>query len=665
MLRAITVVLCLLASFASSASPVFTDHSVEVTLFPGSGDIVILDRVQVSARDHYRFRLAAWLEIDSLLLDGRAARAEMQGQSWYLSLPDSKPHELVFTLRGAVPLRGVSQGSVSAMRSSAGSEGVYLPGYDDWIANDVDAPATYRVTVSVPPGQLALATGKLVSEQTTDAGYRATFEAQSPGEPPSLFAGPYRIGERQSHGLRLRSYFHAELAGLSDAYLEAADTYIERYQHGIGPYPYADFSMISAPIPVGLGFPGVTYAGRQIIPLPFMRTRSLAHEVLHNWWGNGIGVDYDSGNWAEGLTTYMADYALQRDQGGAAAQSMRVKWLRDYAALPSERDQPVSAFKSKRHQASQVIGYNKVAFIFHMLNREIGQPAFDDGLRRFWSRHKYKTAGWRDLQLAFEQASGEKLDWFFRPWVQRPGAPRLSLGVHSVEQVEAGYVTRVEILQPVNGYRFTLPLVLATATGSEQHDIVISDALTRVELVTPAKPRYLQLDPESHIFRRLQRDETPPILRDVTLEPTTVTLIASTDVNFQAAASDLAVRLLDTEPRFEALAAAQRPDQSLLLIAPSDQLAEQLALLGLESPPGLPDVAHTAAAWTAARNDGASVLVVSADTAGDLEALLRPLPHYGGQSYILFDAGRAQSRGVWPITRGALFRNLDPGSGGL
>jgi aminopeptidase N len=406
MLRAITIVLCLVASFATPASSTVTDHSVEVTLFPDSGEIMILDQVRVTGRDHYRFGLAAWLEIESLLLDGREASAEMHGQSWHLSLPDRKPHELVFTLRGAIPLRGVSQNPASAMRSSAGSEGVYLPGYDDWIANDADAATTYRVTVSVPPGQLAVVTGKLLGEQSTDAGYRATFEAESPGEPPSLFAGPYRMGERQSHGLRLRSYFHADIAGLSDAYLDAADAYIQRYQQSIGAYPYSDFSMISAPIPVGLGFPGVTYAGREIMPLPFMRTRSLAHEVLHNWWGNGIGVDYDSGNWAEGLTTYLADYAIQRDQGDAAARTMRVKWLRDYAALPNERDQPVSAFKSKRHQASQVIGYNKVAFIFHMLSREIGQPAFDDGLRGFWSRHKYKTAGWRDLQLAFEQTVG-------------------------------------------------------------------------------------------------------------------------------------------------------------------------------------------------------------------------------------------------------------------
>ena len=98
-----------------------------------------------------------------------------------------------------------------------------------------------------------------------------------------------------------------------------------------------------------------------------MRGRSLAHEVLHNWWGNGVYIDYESGNWAEGLTTYMADYALAEERGPGEALDMRLGWLRDFAALPEDRDIAVTAFRSKRHDASQVVGYGKVAFIFHML----------------------------------------------------------------------------------------------------------------------------------------------------------------------------------------------------------------------------------------------------------------------------------------------------------
>jgi hypothetical protein len=357
---------------AQATSPA-VEHSIEVMLKTDTAEILINDKVLVSGREYYQFRLAAWLDIEGLLLDGQEVRPLVQGPEYWLALPDSNTHELQFTLRGAVPTRDSQQGSRPGMLSSGGVDGFFLPGYDAWIPRDESGRISYRMMVTVPAGQRAVATGKLVSEQANEDAYISTFETLNPGEPPSLFVGPYQVTERLSNGLRLRTYFHGDLVTLAESYLEAADGYVRRYQQSIGDYPYSDFHVISAPIPVGLGFPNLTYVGRQVIPLPFMRTRSLAHEVLHNWWGNAVSVDYASGNWAEGLTTYLADYALAAAQGREAAQSMRIKWLRDYAALPKERDQPVTAFTSKQHQAAQVIGYNKVAFIFHMLTKEIGQ----------------------------------------------------------------------------------------------------------------------------------------------------------------------------------------------------------------------------------------------------------------------------------------------------
>ncbi len=661
MRRILAALICFASAqlLAQVSSPA-VEHSIEVVLKTDTAEILINDEVLVSGREHFQFRLATWLNIESLLLDGQEVRPLVQGPEYWLALPDSNTHELQFTLRGAVPARDSQQGSPPGMLSSGGVDGFFLPGYDAWIPQDESGRINYRITVTVPAGQGAVATGKLVSEQANEDAYISTFETVNPGEPPSLFVGPYQVTERLSSGLRLRTYFHEDLVPLAETYLEAADGYMQRYQQSIGAYPYSDFHVISAPIPVGLGFPNLTYVGRQVIPLPFMRTRSLAHEVLHNWWGNAVSVDYASGNWAEGLTTYLADYALAADQGREAAQSMRIKWLRDYAALPTERDQPVTAFTSKQHQAAQVIGYNKVAFIFHMLTKEIGQDAFDNGLRGFWQKHKYDTASWWDLQAAFERAAGQDLDWFFGQWLLRSGAPRLSLGTHSVNQDDTGFRTRVEILQPVTGYRFKLPVSLTTVDGTRQYEITIDDTLTRVEFVTPAKPLYFQADPDSDVFRRLHQDETPPILRDVTLDPETRTLIASNDADFTEAARSLASRLMDTQPRFDSLDATQRPGNSLLLITTNDRLTEDLKLLGLERPSGLPKVAYSAEVWTSRRADGAAVLVVSAANADDLKSLLRPLPHYGGQSFVLFEAGRALSRGIWPITRGALFRDLDP-----
>ena len=41
----------------------------------------------------------------------------------------------------------------------------------------------------------------------------------------------------------------------------------------------------------------LTLLGPRVIRLPFIFKSSYPHEILHNWWGNGVYVDYASGNW--------------------------------------------------------------------------------------------------------------------------------------------------------------------------------------------------------------------------------------------------------------------------------------------------------------------------------------------------------------------------------
>jgi hypothetical protein len=41
--------------------------------------------------------------------------------------------------------------------------------------------------------------------------------------------------------------------------------------------------------------------------------------------------------------------------------------------------------------------------------------------------------------------------------------------------------------------------------------------------------------------------------------------------------------------------------------------------------------------------------VIAAKDAASLEALIRPLPHYGRQSYLAFDGRQVIEKGVWPI----------------
>ena len=650
---------------AADAAPV--DREIAVSLDPESREIQVVDRFAAEAERALTFALAPWMAVAEARVDGRTVEPRRVGDRVVLRYPAPGRREVALRLEGVVPplpepdRRGRVSGAV------AGPEGSYLPGYGGWLPI-LHGRMTYRLTLDVPAGQRAVATGRLVSDGVEGARYRAAFEAAQPGEAPSVFAGPFAVTERRlSLGpegeIRLRTYFHRDLAPLAAGYLQASANYIKAFAERIGPYPYADFHVISAPLPVGLGFPNLTYVSRQIVPLPFMRGRSLAHEVLHNWWGNGVAVDYAAGNWSEGLTTYMADYALAERKGPAAAAEMRLGWLRSLSALTGGRATPVLSFVSKAHDAGQAIGYDKAAFLFHQLRRELGDQAFDAGLQEFWRRERFKTAGWADLQRAFEQAAGRDLGWFFDQWLTRPGLPELTLAAAERQGAGegddggygGGFAVTVTLRQADPAYRLRVPIVVETAEGTKEFEVVLSGRQATFTLPVAAEPRALAVDPGFDLLRRLLPGESAPIVRDVTLAAETRVLVLTGDPAAAETAGRLAGRLLQRRyERVEAADAAKAASAAapLLVIGTTPEIAAFRANgAGAADKDGPGDTLAgkgTARAWTERGPAGQPRLIVQADDAAALEALLRPLPHYRSRGFLVFDGSKAVETGVWP-----------------
>ena len=86
--------------------------------------------------------------------------------------------------------------------------------------------------------------------------------------------------------------------------------------------------------------PGFTLLGPQVIRFPWILTSSYPHELLHNWWGNSVYIDAETGNWCEGLTAYMADHWMQERRG--KGDQYRLKALQRYSNFAADgEDMPL------------------------------------------------------------------------------------------------------------------------------------------------------------------------------------------------------------------------------------------------------------------------------------------------------------------------------------
>ena len=633
-------------------------HDLDLTLDPAASRLEVVDRIRVSGHTTLAIKLAPGLDLVEASIDGAAIPSTEENGVLWIELPGGEASEVMLSYGGILE-NDNSRGGLSPLLTA---DGGFLPYGLGWLANGgaEDDGVTYELTVTAPSPYQVVATGEMTEETEKDGRYRATFVASHRTEPPSVFAGQYRIDERDHDGIRLRTYFPADQQQLSRTYLDQAATYIDLFENRIGGYPYDGFSMVAAPLPVGLGFPGLTYISAQILRMPFMQTRSLAHEILHNWWANGVFVDYSEGNWAEGLTTYMADYALAEAEGPAAAEEMRLGWLRDFSALPEARDQPLAAFRSKGHDADQVVGYNKVALVLHMLKQEIGEQAFDRGLKAFWSAHRFESAAWSDIQASFEAESGRDLDGFLKPWLSSKGALRLAIETAEVTEIDGGFELDLQLSSDRADYDLLVPVQIETEAGIEQTTLRVREGAGGDVIKTPKKPLSIGIDQRHELFRYLAADEAPPILRDVTLDQESLTVIATN--GHQGAdeiARELAERTLDTGVRVVDAADAAAGKAPLMLIGVAGELGPALSKVGLGATPEPLRDRGTARSWVAKRDGAPPVLVVEAEDEEALGALLRPLPHYSRNSYLVFEGPEMVDKGVWPTGDNALTRRFD------
>lgn len=540
-----------------------------------------------------------------------------------------------------------------------GEEGIYLAGSTFWYPYFSQDLIEFRLSVNTPDGWHLISQGDGTSRS---AGGRATWDSAGAVDEIYLVGGPLLRTAEQFGAVTAEVYLHEEDAGLSQRYLAATSQYIEMYEKLIGPYPYKKFALVENFWETGYGMPSFTLLGRRIIRFPFILTSSYPHEILHNWWGNSVFVDYGSGNWCEGLTAYMADHLLQEQR--EQAHEFRRSTLQRYRNfVDSSRDFPLTEFRSRHDAATEAVGYGKTLMGFHMLRMKLGDDVFRDGMRRLYQDQRGKRASFEDVRRALEGASGEDLAPFFTIWTTETGAPELALGDVRSARVGGAYIVEgnVEQTQQSARYPMAIPVALQTADGIERQTIVSDGKPARFRFSTASQPLALSVDPDFDVFRRLDPRETPPSIGQLFGSPAVLAIV------------DVALPEEEKALLRSMLAGWDTKDHAIEIVAsdavkslPSDR---SIWILGANNPwlnaAGFPDRDRPELAgrtlnrqrhsWVDVRRHPENVEMVVGALAvvpAAVQPFAQKLPHYGKYSYLGFEGAEAENflKGQWPTT---------------
>ena len=689
----------LLALLAPGALAAVVHHDLDVRLDPAAHRLAVEDRITLpeGAPRAVHLRLHAGLE--PRVRGGGASLQRVAGPDEASAVPVATyratlpPGERSFTLAYAgeihhpvSDLGGEYARGFSVSPGIIAPDGVFLGGTSHWAASVAEAPyVSFEMRVHLPAGWRAVSQGRRAERVEAAGGVREAWVEETRQEEIFLIAARFTEYHRPGSVADAYVFLREPDAGLAQRYLGLTGRYLQMYEGLIGEYPYPKFALVENFWETGYGMPSFTLLGPRVVRLPFIPYTSYPHEILHNWWGNGVYVDYASGNWAEGLTSYLADHLLKEQKGAGA--TYRREALQKYADYVHEhRELALTEFRGRHDSVTEAVGYGKTLMVFHMLRRKLGDEAFVAALRRLYAGNAFSVAAWSDVAAAFGTQAQAPLDTFMDQWIDRAGAPELRLRDVSVEPTGDGYRLSVALAQVQDEPAYVLEVPIAVQVeGREQalwREVPLEGRERRVEIELPARPLRVAVDPAFDLFRRLHREEIPPaISQALGAERVLVVLPAAADPPTREAYRRLAEawqrgRGARFEIRRDDRLDTLPEDRAVWLFGWENRFRPVLddALAGYDFTSGQDRV--TVSGKTLRRDDHAAVLLarnpgspeqalawVGAENRAAIPGLARKLPHYGKYGYLGFtgDAPENVLKGQWPVTDSPLTATLADG----
>jgi aminopeptidase N len=292
----------------------------------------------------------------------------------------------------------------------------------------------------------------------------------------AVVAGPYHVaGEHYSRELPDGTKLEIPLAALcraslseyfdADAIFDVTKRGLDFYHERFGfPYPFGKYDQAFVP-EYNLGAmenPGcVTFTeefvfrSKQTDSAYETRADVILHEMAHMWFGDLVTMRWWDDLWLkESFADFMGSYAsagaTRWTNAWVTFANRRKAWAYRQDQLPSTH--PIVATINDLEDAKlnfDGITYAKGASVLKQLVAYVGEEAFLEGSRRYFTRHAYGNTTLADLLSVLEETSGRDLSSWSKAWLE-------TSGVNALVSTPAGELRQEGHLRPhriaVGGY---------------------------------------------------------------------------------------------------------------------------------------------------------------------------------------------------------------------
>ena len=341
-----------------------------------------------------------------------------------------------------------------------------------------DQKCTEEITMTVPAKYVTLSNGLLVSQKNNGDGTRTDhWKEDLPNAPYLFFMG---VGE---YAIVRDSYKGKEVA----YYVEKQYAPVARRIFGHTPEMIAFYSRIT-----GVDFAWQKYdqiVGRDYVSGAMENTTCtlheeqaqqdareltdgnqwedvIAHELFHHWFGDLVTCESWSNltlneSFADFSETLWNEYKYGKDAGDA----VNYAGIQSYLAQPENANKDLVRFYyADKEDMFDMVSYAKGGRILNMLRNYVGDSVFWKALNLYLTTYKFQSAEAQELRLAFEQVTGQDLNWYWNQWYYGSGHPKLKIDYAYDDAV--GKATVIVNQTQETGKIFKLPVAIDVYTGA-------------------------------------------------------------------------------------------------------------------------------------------------------------------------------------------------------
>jgi aminopeptidase N len=466
------------------------------------------------------------LAVDRVTVDGRAVKFQQRPETVAIPLPAKRRTPAIYTV--TVDYGGTVKDGLIVRVDSAKRWTYFGDNWPNrarhWIPS-IDHPsdkATVTWRVRAPSSRTVVANGNFVSTRPLGGDRAETVWRESRRIPVYLMviaAAPlerYDLGETACGLADLQRcvpqsvYTAPEQAGMMPGPFARAGEIVQLFGRLVGPFPYEKLAHLQS----STRFGGMENASEIFYADGAFRRRTMndeliAHETAHQWFGDAVTEREWAHLWlSEGFATYFAALWTRAARGDSAFRTQMERIRRTVLAdTTAVTHRPVIDTAETNYLALlNRNSYEKGGFVLHMLRAQVGERAFFDALRAYYTKHKNSTAVTDDLRAEMERQSKQQLGWFFDQWLRRPGYPEVT-AEWSYDATTHEVVVSAQQGSRFGTYQFALTVAAVDSSGAQHRATITMSAdgspppQARIPLATP--PSAVVLDPDVELLASL------------------------------------------------------------------------------------------------------------------------------------------------------------------